>query len=78
LVFLERDESTVFEMTPMTCSQARSQIEHDLLAESSEALRVQEETLEQLLSVPSVVLRYGGRPQQVAEQLAVSFFDKIR
>jgi len=78
LTFLERDESTVFEMTPMTCSQARSQIEQDLLAESSEALRVQEETLEQLLSVPSVVLRYGGRPQHVAEQLAVSFFDKTR
>lgn len=78
LTFLERDESAVFEMTPMICSQARSHIERDLLAESSEALRVQEETLEQLLSVPSVMLRYGGRPQQVAEQLAASFFDKAR
>jgi hypothetical protein len=78
LAFLERDESTDFEMTPMTCSQALSQIEQDLLAESPEALRVQEETLEQLLSVSSIMLRYGGRPQQVAEQLAASFFDKIR
>jgi hypothetical protein len=78
LIVLEREENAIFEMTPMIRSQARSHIERDLLAESSEALREQEETLEQLLSVPSVMLRYGGRPQEVAEQLAASFFDKAQ
>src|SRR5579859_5529859 len=62
LIFLKRDENTVFELTPMIRSQARSYIERDLLAESSEALREQRETLEKVLSVRSVRLRYGGRP----------------
>lgn len=77
LIFLEREHGTVFDITPMTCGQARSHIEQDLLAEFPEALRRQEETLERLLAVPMVTLRYGGSPQQVAEQLA-AFFDKTR
>jgi hypothetical protein len=76
LLLLERENRPGFAMTPTTCSQVRSYIEQDLLAESHKAVQRQEETLNHLLSVPCFMLRYGGRPQPVAAQLASAFLNK--
>jgi hypothetical protein len=75
LVFLEQQQTCGFSMMPIGSSEARFRIEQDLLAESTDAVRKQSETLDQLLSVPCRILRYGGSPQLIAEQLAAAFLD---
>jgi hypothetical protein len=69
LVFLDRRESPVFRMTRMAANEARSRIEPDLMAEAPEAVEKQAETINQLLALPCWHLKYGGRPQVIAEQL---------
>jgi hypothetical protein len=75
LIFLEQQEARGFSMIPIGSSEARFRIEQDLLAETPEAVRKQSETLDQLLSVPCRILRYGGTPQVIAERLATAFQD---
>ena len=75
LVFLERQDGRAFSMTPMNKSEARSRIENDLLAEAPDAIRKQATSLDELLSLPCCLLRYGGRPQLIAGQLAASFLN---
>jgi hypothetical protein len=72
MVFLERQERQGFSMTAMNKSEARSRLEKDLLAETPEGVRRQHEVLEEILSLPCCLLRYGGRPQVIAEQLAAT------
>lgn len=73
LVFLKQQQDGGFDMQSIRSSQARSCIEKDLLAEAPEAIRKQSKPLEDLLSLPCCLLRFGGRPQVIAEQLADSF-----
>jgi hypothetical protein len=75
LVFLEQQQISGFYMSPMKCSEVRSRIEKELLAEDSEAVGKQAETLDGLLSLPCYTLQYGGRPQMIAGQLATSFLN---
>ncbi len=75
LVFLERHEDLGFHLAPMKPSEIKSSIELDLLAEDSLAIEKQEKTLDNLLALPCWRLRYGGRPQAIAEQLAASFLN---
>jgi len=56
-------------MTRMAANEARSRIEPDLMAEAPEAVEKQAETINQLLALPCWHLKYGGRPQVIAEQL---------
>lgn len=78
LVVLERISHRGFAMEPITSTQVRSCIERDLLAESGKAVAKQEETLNHLLALPSFMLRYGGKPQQVADRLAASFHNAVQ
>ena len=78
LVFLDRVSGTAFSMTPIAANEARLHIERDLLAESPEAVQWQEETLDHLLSLPRFTLRFGGQPQEVAEQLAAFFLNQAQ
>jgi len=75
LVFLERGEDRGLSIIPMMKNEAISRIEKDLLAEAPDAIRKQAEVLDKLLSLRCCVLRYGGHPQVIAEQLAASFFN---
>ncbi len=75
LVFLERRPGVGFSMTPLGCSEVRSRIEKELLAEDPEAAHKQAETLDGLLGLPCYTLQYGGRPQVIAAQLAASFLN---
>jgi hypothetical protein len=75
LVFLEQQQHNGFHMKPMKCREASSRIEGELLAETPEAVRNQSDTLDRLLSLPCYNLRYGGRPQVIAAQLATSFLN---
>ena len=73
LVFLERQEQRGFSISAINENVARSRIEEDLLAEAPDALQKQARAFDQLLSVPRVLLRYGGHPRKVAEQLSELF-----
>ncbi len=75
IVFLERQESLGFHLAPMRAREIKSRIELDLLAEDPAAVEKQEKTLDSLLALPCWRLRYGGRPQAIAEQLAASFLN---
>lgn len=77
IVFLERQDASCFSLKPIQRSDAALRIERDLLAESPAALREQSQTLNQLLSLPCRVLRFGGAPQAVAEQLAGLFLYEL-
>lgn len=78
LVMLERANHPGFGMVRTTGSQVRSYVEQDLLAESPRAVQGQEQILNHLVSVPCFRLRYGGRPQHVARQLAAAFLNKTQ
>lgn len=69
LVFLERQHHSAFQMCPISRAEARSRIERDLLAEAPAAVRKQRKTIDSLLALPRWRLRYGGRPQLIADQL---------
>lgn len=69
LVFLERQQRPGFCLSPMTYSQTRSRIEMDLMAEASDAIGRQTKTIDRLLALPYWRLSYGGRPQEIVEQL---------
>jgi hypothetical protein len=75
LVFLDRQQSEGFHMTPIKPSEARFRIEKDLLAETPEVAREQAKILDQLLSLRCCMLRYGGRPQMIVEILARAFLN---
>lgn len=74
VVFLEQQQDGGFDVKSISSSLARSCIEKDLLAEGPEAVRKQSRPLGELLSLPRCLLRYGGRPQVIAEQLADFFW----
>lgn len=74
LVFLDRQQRSNFDMTRMPRTEARARIETDLMAEAPEAVEKQSKTIDHLLALPCWRLRYGGRPQVIAEQIAKSFF----
>jgi hypothetical protein len=69
LVFLERQERDEFSTMPISRREVRCRIERELLAEDREAVTRQSEVIDHLLSLPCRILRYGGRPQVIAEQL---------
>lgn len=73
LLFLERQQGSGFCMTPMARCEVRRRIERDLLAEGPAAIPRQEETLQNLVTLPSWQLRYGGSPQSIAEQIGMAF-----
>ncbi len=75
LVFLERQQSPGFDKTPMPLGEARARIESDLMAEAPDAVEKQGLLVDHLLALPSWRLRYGGRPQAIAEQIGKSFFN---
>jgi hypothetical protein len=72
LVFLERRQECGFSMTAIGRSEARSRIERELLVETDEAACKQAGPLDELLSLPPCLLRYGGTPADIAGQLAES------
>ena len=73
LVFLERQEDPGFSITRLQHSEAKTRIERDLLAEAPEVAKEQAKIIDRLLSVPRWHLKYGGRPQDIAEQLSAVF-----
>ncbi len=75
LVFLERQQSSAFCLTPMKPSAVRSRIELDLMAEACDAAQRQAETIDHLLALPCWRLRYGGTPQVIAEQICATFLN---
>jgi len=73
LIFLERSERPSFCLTSMSSAEAASRLEADLMAEVSDAAAQQMEVVRKLAELPCRLLRYGGRPHNVAKELATHF-----
>jgi hypothetical protein len=73
LVFLERHDCIGFSLMAIERATAKCHIERDLLAEDRDAVEKQTDVIERLLLLPCRILRYGGRPQVIAEQLIMAF-----
>ena len=72
LLFLDRQQSSGFSLSKMDRSEVRRRIERDLLAEAPDAVEKQDETLHNLMTLPSWQLHYGGNPHVIAEQIEMS------
>jgi hypothetical protein len=73
LLFLERRENPEFRLTDLSSEEARARLEEDLMAELPDGSAAQMQVVGKLVELPCCLLQYGGRPQIVAEKLAVYF-----
>ena len=71
LVFLKRSESPTFCLTRMSSEEAAARLQEDLLAELPDAAAKQMEVVAKLAELPCLLLQYGGRPHDVARELAL-------
>ena len=78
LVFLERSEGPRFCLTHMSPQEAAARLEEEMMAELPDAAAVQREVIGKLAELPCCLLQYGGRPQDVAQQLARHFERTLR
>jgi len=70
LVFLERQESPAFELSPLPRAEAAAQLEEDLIAEAPDVARRQRGMIANLVELPCRRLAYGGSPQAVAQEFS--------
>lgn len=73
LVFLEREEASEFRLHRVSSFKASALLQRDLMAELPEALQLQSRTIAKLAELPCWHLRYGGRPDFVAQKLTRQF-----
>jgi hypothetical protein len=73
LVFLERSQNPRFCLTDLSLKEARARLEEGLMAELPDAAAAQMEVIGKLAELSCCLLRYGGRPQVVAKNLAQHF-----
>ena len=69
LIFLERTNSSEFCLSPIPSTEALNRLTRELMAELPDAAARRSETMERIVELPCWLLRYGGRPQQVARQI---------
>ena len=73
IIFLERQENSSFALTPVCSEEAAQRLKEDLLPELPDAASKRAATIARLVEVPSWRLRYGGRPQEVAQRIKECF-----
>jgi DNA polymerase III delta prime subunit len=73
LIFLERSNVTEFSLRPMSSIDALTRLTRELMAELPDAVAKRSETVKRIAELPCWLLRYGGKPQQVARQLSIHF-----
>jgi hypothetical protein len=66
LIFLERQEASLFRMSQMSPTEALSRLNKDLMAEGPDAVARRSWTIARLVDFPSWLLQYGGDPHTVA------------
>lgn len=71
LIFLERSNTPEFSLKPMSSVDALTRLTRELMAELPDALAKRSETVKRIVELPCWLLRYGGKPQQVARQLSI-------
>jgi hypothetical protein len=69
LIFLERNDAFDFCLSPMSSAEALIRLTRELTAESPEATAKRSQILKKIVELPCWLLRYGGQPQKVAQQL---------
>lgn len=70
LIFLERRETSQFQLTPMPPADALSRLNGELMAELPEAIVKRSKTIKKVAELPSWLLRYGGDPHKIAQQIS--------
>ena len=73
IIFLERQETSSFALTPELSREAAQRLEEELVPELPDAASKRAATIARLVEVPSWRLRYGGRPQEVAQKIKECF-----
>lgn len=69
LLFLERRDTSAFQLSPMSSAQALSRLNRELMLELPEAVAKRSGTLKKIAKLPCWLLEYGGKPQAIARQI---------
>jgi hypothetical protein len=69
LLFLERRDAPEFRLTSISSSDVLNRLNRDLTAEPPEAEQKRSETIEKIAELPCWLLRYGGQPHLIAQQI---------
>ena len=70
LIFLQRQEASEFRLSRLSSTEALNRLNKDLLAELPEAVAKRSGTIDKLVELPCWLLRYGGQPQEIAQQIS--------
>jgi hypothetical protein len=70
LVLLERQQNSQFHLCHLSSIQALHLLSRDLMAESPEYAAKQSDTMAKVVDLPCWVLKYGGQPQPIAQQIS--------
>jgi energy-coupling factor transporter ATP-binding protein EcfA2 len=73
IIFLEQQEASSFDLTPVSSRDAALLLHQELMPELPDAASKQAATIARLVEVPRWRLRYGGRPQEVARKITEFF-----
>lgn len=73
VLFLQRQDVTKFELNSLLPAEARELLREDLLPEFPDAAAKRSITLEKLIELPCWLLKYGGEPQTIAQQISHYF-----
>jgi len=73
VIFLERVEASDFHLSQLSSVEAMSRLDKDLMAELPEAIARQSEVIARLVEIPCWLLRYGGEPLSIAQEIAHRF-----
>jgi len=69
LIFLERRDTSEFQMSPMPSTEALRRLNGELMTELPEAAERRSGTLKRIAELPCWLLQYGGEPQWIARQI---------
>jgi hypothetical protein len=70
LIFLERQESSQFRLTPLSPAEVLHRLNEELMLKLPEATSRRDRTIKETAEVPSWLLRYGGDPHEVAQEIS--------
>ena len=69
LIFLERRDTSEFQLSPMSSTEALKRLNGDLMAELPEAAAKRSGTVNKIVELPCWLLQYGGQPHAIAQKI---------
>jgi len=74
LIFLERQDTSAFRLSPVSSTEALNRLNKDMMAESPDAIVKRSRTTARLVDLPCWLLQYGGEPQANANNILAAFY----